>query len=168
MSMNNRTRRALQALETDSPSHWFTVARAEKSLILVRRVVSDIVAHFNRLLQLQDEMEAAQRSRQNRLYADSREQIRAAFGRLQQCRREIEQIGGILKDWGKGIVHFPCHAHGREVYLCWRFNEPHIGHWHEVGGCGYDRRPIGTLVGLGQYAATPRDSDPVGHPARHA
>ncbi|MFP4356282.1 MAG: DUF2203 domain-containing protein [Phycisphaerae bacterium] len=171
MSLNPRTRRALEVLEEQGPPIRFTVAQAEASLVLLRRVVADIVAHFNRLLQLQEDMEQAQQGHQREAFIEKRDAIRTTFGSLQSCRREVEQIGAILKDWGKGIVHFPCYAHGREVYLCWRYNEPHVEHWHEMGGCLYDRRPIGTLVGLGNYQSDSSEdgidqTDPMGARSR--
>jgi len=37
-----------------------------------------------------------------------------------------------LKDYFTGLVDFPSRLDGREVYLCWRFGEDEIAHWHEL------------------------------------
>jgi len=29
-------------------------------------------------------------------------------------------------------VDFPCWMDEREVYLCWKLDEPEVSHWHEV------------------------------------
>ena len=155
MPLDNRRGKALAALEADLPRKFFTIEQANRSLVLVSRVVCDIVAHFDRLLELQDAMDRAERTHARQSFIRVQEDIRSTFGRLQRCRQEIEDMGATLKDWGKGIVHFPCIAHGREIYLCWRFNEPQIAFWHEIGSCLADRRPILTLTGLGQYIAEP-------------
>jgi hypothetical protein len=148
--MRYQQQKMLRHLEEAEAQRFFSLEQANGSLVLMRRIASDIVEQFQRLLALQAQMEQAQRDTQRETYAQCRETIRSAFGCLQSCRREIEQLGARLKDWGKGIVHFPYDLNGREVYLCWRHGEERIACWHEVGTC-YDRRPIETLTGLGSY-----------------
>jgi hypothetical protein len=154
--MRYQQQKMLRHLEEAQAQRFFSLAQANGSLVLVRRIVGDIVEQFQRLLALQKRMDQAQRDSDREDYVDCRETIRSAFGCLQSCRREIEQLGARLKDWGKGIVHFPYDLDGREVYLCWRNGEDRVAHWHEVGTC-YDRRPIETLTGLGNYAAREAD-----------
>jgi hypothetical protein len=148
--MREQQQKMLRHLEEAQAQRFFSLDQANDSLVLVRRIVADIVEQFERLLALQKRMDQAQRDNDRDAYVECRDTIRSAFGCLQSCRREIEQLGARLKDWGKGIVHFPYDLDGREVYLCWRHGEDRIAHWHEVGTC-YDRRPIGTLTGLGGY-----------------
>lgn len=53
--------------------------------------------------------------------------------------------GIIIKDIKEGIVDFYSTFEGREIFLCWRFNEKDIKYWHEVSA-GFDsRKPIGLL-----------------------
>lgn len=138
-------------LEAIEQSQTFSLDQAQRSLVLVSRIVSDIVDHFGRLLQLQAAMEKAHKEADSQTFQACREDIRRIFGCLQACRSEIEQMGAKLKDWGKGIVHFPLSYQGRTVQLCWKHGEENISCWHEIGACGSDRRPLGTLTGLGEY-----------------
>ena len=41
-----------------------------------------------------------------------------------------------------GLVDFRSRLHGEEVYLCWRFGEAEIRHWHRLGSGFAGRRPI--------------------------
>jgi hypothetical protein len=41
-----------------------------------------------------------------------------------------------------GLLDFLSERNGRDVYLCWRYGEPTISHYHELH-TGYNgRRPI--------------------------
>jgi len=42
----------------------------------------------------------------------------------------------------EGLVDFRAQREGRVVYLCWRFPETRVGHWHELEAGFQGRRPI--------------------------
>lgn len=56
------------------------------------------------------------------------------FQRLDILVREIAATGAILRDINSGLVDFPALREGREVYLCWRYDEPGVEYWHELNG----------------------------------
>lgn len=56
------------------------------------------------------------------------------FQRLDTLVREIAATGAILRDINSGLVDFPALREGREVYLCWRYDEPRVEYWHELNG----------------------------------
>ncbi len=49
-------------------------------------------------------------------------------------QREIQ-----VKDLERGLVDFPAIQAGREVFLCWEFDEDDITHWHDLD-TGYSGR----------------------------
>jgi len=55
------------------------------------------------------------------------------FERLQAAVKAIEAMGILLKDADHGLVDF-LHRRpdGREVYLCWRYDEPEVMYWHDL------------------------------------
>jgi hypothetical protein len=61
---------------------------------------------------------------------------------LQAAWSEIESIGGVIKDPREGLIDFFGRIDGKMVFLCWRYDEPEISHYHglEEGFAG--RRPI--------------------------
>jgi hypothetical protein len=80
--------------------------------------------------------------------------------RLQRAALDLSgQILGILRDLSElgieikaadGLADFRSRLHGRTVYLCWRFGEHAIGHYHELHGGFAGRRPLpadGDFVG---------------------
>jgi len=54
----------------------------------------------------------------------------------------IDELGVILKDLEVGLVDFPAHRNGREVYLCWRMGEDNIRWWHETDSGFAGRQPL--------------------------
>jgi hypothetical protein len=41
-----------------------------------------------------------------------------------------------------GIVDFPSLRDGREVYLCWRVDEPTVAYWHDLDAGFRGRQPL--------------------------
>lgn len=129
------------------PAHTrrlFTVAEADRSLVLVERIVEDVIFEYARAAELQEAVEAAA-SRYDRNADDLGERMLRAVDALHACLEELDCVGVELCDWSRGIVDFPSLAAGREVRLCWRYGESGVKHWHEIdGGCA-GRRPLRTL-----------------------
>ncbi|MDP9034094.1 MAG: DUF2203 domain-containing protein [Myxococcota bacterium] len=60
----------------------------------------------------------------------------------QSAWREFEDMGAVLKDARMGLVDFYGHVDGRLVWLCWRFGEDAIAHYHGLDEGFSRRRPI--------------------------
>jgi len=61
---------------------------------------------------------------------------------LQSLVEDIGSCGCHLKDLDSGLVDFPTLWEGREVYLCWKLGEPHVGYWHEIEAGFAGRRSL--------------------------
>jgi hypothetical protein len=61
---------------------------------------------------------------------------------MQQYEQELKDLGVELKDYFVGLVDFPSVMENREVYLCWRFDESDVAHWHEIDAGFSGRQPI--------------------------
>jgi hypothetical protein len=133
------------------PRH-FSVAEANRSLVLVKRIVADIVRYYARLGDLQETLEAAAACGARRQSDSAREELLHIVEKLQTCLEELEEIGVELKDWSRGIVDFPCLVDRQEVYLCWEHGQDHVAYWHEVQDGYAGKQPITTLPQERQYA----------------
>jgi hypothetical protein len=124
---------------------YFTPHEATRSLVLVRKIVTDVVAQYGRMIDLQEELENAQGTgAYDRTELLQRELVEAAR-RLQGYASELDDVGVELKDWSLGVVDFPCLVDGREAYLCWRHGEQSVEYWHDVGQDPINRQPIGEI-----------------------
>lgn len=68
--------------------------------------------------------------------------IATMTAQITQRIHAIAELGVIVKDLEAGLVDFPTLRGGREVYLCWRLGEDHIGWWHEVDSGFAGRQPL--------------------------
>ena len=64
------------------------------------------------------------------------------FERVQQSAFQIQEMGILLKDINTGLVDFLARRGGRDVLLCWRYDEPDVGHWHELDSGFENRQPL--------------------------
>lgn len=114
----------------------YTPELANKSLPLVariaadiRRVANELRAEFQKLPAAADEDSVPDR------IVELRDEFEGLLG-------ELDQLGVELKDPMTGLLDFRALRNGQEVYLCWRLEEPEVGHWHELASGFAGRQPI--------------------------
>nr|QKW93764.1 hypothetical protein [Vitiosangium cumulatum] len=65
----------------------------------------------------------------------------ALIERIHSELAQFQELGVEIKA-ADGLVDFHALKGGRPVYLCWRFGEPEVSHWHELDGGFAGRQPI--------------------------
>ena len=60
---------------------------------------------------------------------------------LREVLREVTELGVEVKA-ADGLVDFRSKLHGRTVYLCWKFGEDHISHYHDLEAGFAGRKPL--------------------------
>jgi len=127
-----------------SRQKYFSLAEANRALILVKRVVADVVVEYRRLLDLHEAMEAAEDRSADDLSERVRQEMEEASEKLRICLHELEDVGVRLTDWSLGAVEFTSVSSGREVNLCWRYGQEGVRQWRDAQCRGYE--PIETLL----------------------
>lgn len=120
----------------------FTLAQANNSLVLLRRVVGEVMQEYGKLLELEELIETAEQSDSYCRLESARQSLVQSVDVLQTCLDELDQIGVELRDFSRGIVDFPCQHEGRTISLCWLFGEEEVLHWHERDAGFACRQPI--------------------------
>ena len=128
-------------------SRTYTVALANSTLPLVRRIAEDIVVQYRRWQEKVREFEM----RTSRSTADVPDAEAERLQReVQELAAEIDGYIGELtdldiefKDYERGLVDFPGVRDGRSVYLCWQLGEPEVRFWHELDAGFLGRQPLG-------------------------
>lgn len=127
---------------TETPPELFTVDRANRALVYVRRVVTDAHATYERILKLRDQREQLMaEGAASELVESVAMEISELLSELVKYRDELAEVGCEIKDWALGLVDFPAWYQGRVVLLCWRLGEPSVSHWHELEA-GYAGRRL--------------------------
>lgn len=124
------------------PRRRFTVDQANKSLPLVRRIVSDIVRTHTEAVQLQDSMV---QSSGKPLQSEMKTRLELAMHHLEDYVDELAEIGCELKDYQQGLIDFTGRHRGHDVCLCWKLGEEKVGWWHESDAGAAGRQPVATL-----------------------
>ena len=126
---------------------FFTLAEANRTLPLVRRVVQDIMAAYPHWKDLVDRYGLiASQARPE--WCESQEQLNlkaeidTVAVKINGYLGELEQIGCEFKGFDKGLVDFHGRLDEREILWCWKLGEDRITHWHELEA-GFDgRQPL--------------------------
>jgi len=56
--------------------------------------------------------------------------------------REVEATGAVVKDYRQGLVDFYGRRGPDTVWLCWKYGEPAVAHWHPLDTGFAARRPL--------------------------
>lgn len=64
----------------------------------------------------------------------------------QSAWREVEELGAVLKDPRIGLLDFYGHVDGQGVWLCWKFGEEAVAHYHGLHEGFAGRKPIEPIL----------------------
>ena len=114
----------------------FTVHEANGLLPALRPLVRRILDHLESLREQSEDVVRAERLSPSSPELMKSLQRNEAIARLiheVKCLvDEINAYGCVCKGIEEGLVDFPCQLGGEIVYLCWRFGEESVGHWHKI------------------------------------
>lgn len=94
----------------------FSVEEANKTLPLVRSIVSDVAERWKELIQVREE------------YGNSSPEHDRIMRELAEFIQELKEIGCHLRDFEQGLVDFPTVIDGEEVSLSWKLGEEEVSH----------------------------------------
>jgi hypothetical protein len=130
---------------------YFSLAEANRTLPLVRRIVADITVLYPKWRDLVYRYEfVAAQARAD--WGESAEQlalhaeIQAVAHDINQYLEELEQVGCVFKGFEQGLVDFYGKLDGRDVLWCWKVGEEKIDHWHDVDAGYAGRQPVPEVV----------------------
>ena len=143
-------------MRTKQPSRphkrrYYTLEEANATLPLLRVILRDIPAlavdlrgQYERLVRMQ-EAEGLDQDHKDEVY-QLVEEFERGQEKMREYEQELERLDVELKDYNTGLVDVWALRDGREVYLCWRLDEPEITHWHEINAGFQGRRKLETNV----------------------
>lgn len=127
---------------------YFTVESANRMLPLVRSIVRDFVKEYQNYERLNERMRVLSTLSKDKLTPHHREEVEQVEREWQEsgtkCRElllELNSLGVEVKGT-EGLVDFPALLEGREIYLCWKYDEPEILFWHEKDAGFLGRQPV--------------------------
>lgn len=124
----------------------FTVDEANDLLPSLRPLIKRIFDHLDFLRKKSEAVIREERLSPNSPELMERLQENDTIARLIQevkgLTEEINSYGCVCKGVEQGLVDFPCVLGGEIVFLCWRYGEESIAHWHRIEDGFAGRRPL--------------------------
>lgn len=120
----------------------FSIEEANAALEVIRPLVAEIIELRLEILRRQPEVwPVVEKALGN---GGSREagQMAWKIRELEELIRQIHATGAMLKDIGAGLVDFPSRRDGRQVFLCWKYDEPEVLYWHDLNAGFAGRQPV--------------------------
>lgn len=119
----------------------FTVAEAGQVLPLVRRIMTDLMAAHDAWRVAVRALESGIGGGEIELEATA-DRVMAEARMVEQYLAELRELGCVFKGFDGGLVDFYALRDDRLVFLCWRMDEPRVGHWHELDAGFTGRQPL--------------------------
>jgi hypothetical protein len=108
-------------------NEYFSIEQAEERLLTIKPLLEHARLHKREI-----EAIAASCSYDHILLEEHRPRLAKLAAQLGQTVEALEELGCYIKDLDVGIVDFLSKFEGRDIFLCWRFGEEKICHWHEI------------------------------------
>lgn len=111
---------------------YFTVEEANELLPRLEPLMKHLLDRRARASRLAQQL--------GHLLGDYRSNVGAAelsiltqdFAAIERMLEKIQAYGVVLKDVNAGLLDFLSQRNGRDVYLCWRYGEERVSHYHEL------------------------------------
>lgn len=124
----------------------FTVEEANALLPDIKPVVEELLGTFK---EIRAEIEAAAAQASLPLgspelakHLESRAVAPRLFERVKMLIEQIHANGCLVNGPEVGLIDFPCLFNSEIVFLCWKYGEPGVEHWHRIPDGFAGRRPL--------------------------
>jgi hypothetical protein len=121
---------------------YFTVEEANALLPEIRPLMAELLNRRGKVVEMRHELAPILKRPNHDVGGAAASQIVQDFITIERLAKKIRSYGCIIKDLNGGLVDFLSERNGRDVYLCWRFNEPTIEFYHELHTCFNGRERV--------------------------
>lgn len=123
-------------------ARYFSVEEANALLPRVRSIMESIQATRQRIIDALPEVQPIfEKAAGNGGSKKAGEHVED-FKKLERGIEAIQNLDIVVKDVNSGLIDFPALREGREVFLCWRYDEPDVAFWHDLHTGFAGRQPI--------------------------
>lgn len=121
---------------------YYTVAEANAALEIVSPLVGELIKISERIQSRQPEIWAVVEKSAGNGGNPELSRLLPDFDRLDLLLHKLQDMGIEVKDLTIGLIDFVAVRDGREIYLCWKYNEGRVQFWHEIEAGFAGRQPI--------------------------
>jgi hypothetical protein len=121
---------------------YFTAEEANALLPTLRPLVAEMVAARDRIAAAEPDLWPVLEKAAGNGGSKKAGAMLADFEKVQKKAKAIQAMGIQVKDINTGLVDFLARRDGRDVLLCWKYDEPSVAHWHDLDSGFAGRRPL--------------------------
>lgn len=106
----------------------FSIEEANRALVLVRPIAKDIYDLIQKISNLKiDNIEEG-----TPLHQDILKELQSDNFKLIHYLEELHAIGVVVTDLQNVVIDFPGEHNGKEVFFCWKYDEPEVYYFHDA------------------------------------
>jgi hypothetical protein len=131
------------------PPEVLALEDVRRRIPLLRRVVQDVVENYNhrkKRKEFLEELTIISRKFSSSEIEETLNTLRREIGEadraLEALEKEVQGLGGKLKDPSRGLTYFYSERESRRIFLIWDHREPDLLSWHELNETFSDRMPV--------------------------
>ncbi len=114
------------------PARYFTVSEANGLLPVIEPLMADLLARRAKVVRQYGQLKPVLNEHGGDIGGASATEMAHDFRQIESLIKRIQSYGCVLKDMNIGLLDFLAERDGREVYLCWRYGEPQVSHYHDL------------------------------------
>lgn len=123
----------------------YTPQTANRALPEVKRMFADVVFKKNKVLVLQQELQAIVDSGSEfERFIKKKQDLNTSVTELYKAIEILEGTSVAIKSVDEGLLDFPAKRFDEEVWLCWKAGEDEIKFWHGKDEGFMGRKPLET------------------------
>lgn len=111
---------------------YFTVEEANALLPEIRPLMAELLNRRAKVVESRHALVPILKRPHQDVGGGAASDIVQDFITIERLAKKIRSYGCVIKDLNAGLVDFLSERDGRDVYLCWRFDEPSIKYYHEL------------------------------------
>lgn len=124
------------------PAKYFTVEEANALLPEIKPVMAELLERRARAAHVYQKVQPLLDDLHLDVGGPLLTELAQDFNLIDQGIRQLQGYGCVVKDINVGLLDFLANRNGRDVYLCWRYGEPEVSHFHDLHTGFNDRRPV--------------------------
>ena len=124
------------------PVRYFTIEEANALLPTLKPLMAELLERRARSAQKGQWVADALRQPNVDVGGPVFSELTAEFVAIEDLLKKIKDTGCVVKSLEGGLVDFLAKVDGRDVYLCWRYGEETITHYHELHTGFRGRQPL--------------------------
>ena len=123
-------------------SRYFTLEEANALLPMIEPLMGQLLEKRARAARLARDIQPLLANIRVDIGGSIPSELAQEFVVIESLITKIRAFGCEVKDLNGGLLDFLSERNGRDVYLCWRYGESMISHYHELHTGFNGRRPV--------------------------